>query len=85
MSTFDNMGLAWYSCRARKKIPCSYLGWTSNGWGKWMPSWIRRVLVAIWNHLICFFTGHDRILAELPPEDRELICPHCCTKLKDPR
>lgn len=46
---FENLGL----CLSRKK-----LAWTSKGFGWWMPSFVTRTIIAIWNFIACIIFGH---------------------------
>lgn len=47
--TFDGMGLWLY-----KKKLC----YTSGGYLKWMPTFVKRKVVCIWNKISCLIFGH---------------------------
>ena len=46
---YENMGL----CFSHKK-----LYYTPNGFIKWMPTFIKRSIVKIWNKISCLVIGH---------------------------
>jgi len=67
--TFDGMGLWLY----RKKL-C----YTANGFGaRWMPIFIKRSIVKIWNKISCLIFGHYFFSKK---NDKYKVCCNCSKK-----
>lgn len=72
MKPYDKMGLWLY----RKKL-C----YTPNGLGaRWMPTFIKRSTVKIWNKIACLIVGHYWF--SLKKEKYETCCDCCRRRLK---
>jgi hypothetical protein len=84
MKTLDHMGFYYH----KKK-----LSWTAHGFWWWMPEFIKRAMIIIWNKIACCVFGHDWIVDGDPKnggvwKNKELVdykfevCCDCCKSRK---